>query len=266
MRIDNGGRVSIGTTTANTTANTIFTVQSLTSNTNGAMVEFKNSDGTIKSFITDRGAQNWFVQDGVGVERGSIRYSTPNGFMGILFFNSAGTDRSDIRHVANGGFTFHASSASTGSATELLKIQPLGITMGAQPAFIAYSSGNQEPTSPTTISYAGVELNRGSHYNTSTSRFTAPVAGLYTFQCRTWMSQGTTGAIYVFLYKNGGIYAETRLCDSSGLPEYHTYVPKWNVYLNAGDYVEIVGYGSGSGVYHTSSSTRYSEFSGYLVG
>jgi hypothetical protein len=126
VRIDNAGRTMIGTTTANTTANTAFTVKGFTSNTAAFMAEFRSSDGTLRTSITDRGAQNWYIQAGDGLEKGSIRYSTPNGFVGILYFNSSGADRSDIRHVAGGGFTFHGHSLSTAPSTELMKIEASG--------------------------------------------------------------------------------------------------------------------------------------------
>lgn len=137
-----------------------------------------------------------------------------------------------------------------------------------QPGFVAFSTANQDPTSATKIRYQDTTYNRGYpsvHYSTTNSRFTAPVTGLYTFNVRTWFAPSLTGTIYVLLYVNNSIYAETRMSKPTATAEYSTHMPVWNVSLAKNDYVEIFGTSTTAGAYHTSSSIRYSEFSGYLV-
>jgi hypothetical protein len=125
MVLDIDGRLMLNTTTANTTANTILTVKGFTSNTSAFMIEGRDSNGILRTAITDRGAQNWYIMAGDGLEKGSIRYSTPGGFVGILYFDSSGLSRSDFRHVANGGFTWHAHALGT-VPPELMRLDNTG--------------------------------------------------------------------------------------------------------------------------------------------
>jgi hypothetical protein len=84
-----------------------------------------NSDNVLKTSITDRGAQNWFVQSADNTERGSIRYSTPQGFMGILFFDGTGNSRCDIRSPAGGGIIF-ATGATSSVPPEFVRLDANG--------------------------------------------------------------------------------------------------------------------------------------------
>jgi len=172
---------------------------------------------------------------------------------------SAATDK----RCLIGPTTSTALAFRTGN-TERARFSSAGVfTLSNQPAFVAFSTGNEEPSTLSKLNYGNTNINRGSHYNTSTSRFTAPVTGLYSFNARYWIRPGTTGTTFVMLYRNGSAYSETRASIPTATADYTTYFPKWTVYLNAGDYVEIYGYGTGI---HTSNSTLYSEFSGYLLG
>jgi hypothetical protein len=94
-------------------SNGTFTMITASANTNANVFEVFNSENVIKTFITDRGAQNWYVQSSENTLRGSIRYSTPTGFMGILFFDATGNSRSDIRSPLGGGIIF--ATGATGS-------------------------------------------------------------------------------------------------------------------------------------------------------
>lgn len=80
--------------------------------------------------------------------------------------------------------------ASTGDA---LRINANShITTPYRPAFSAYSGGDTVADG-NAVPYATTDFNVGSCYNTSTYRFTAPVAGIY---CFIWSNKGTNGQTY----------------------------------------------------------------------
>jgi hypothetical protein len=123
LNISSGG---LGVVSGNLNiSNGNFKMISVSSNTNANVFEVFNSENVVKSFITDRGAQNWFIQSSEDIFRGSIRYSTPTGFMGILFFDSTGNARSDIRHIAGGGFAL-AAGPTGGIPTEFIRLDSNG--------------------------------------------------------------------------------------------------------------------------------------------
>jgi hypothetical protein len=70
-----------------------------------------------------------------------------------------------------------------------------------QPSFRAYTTGNQ--TSGNTVVWNAVRHNYGSHLNTSTGIFTAPVAGVYLFASQVLIanSTGSTTGVYSYLQK-----------------------------------------------------------------
>jgi hypothetical protein len=146
--------------------------------------------------------------------------------------------------------------------TERMRIDSAGrVTTPSQPAFIAFSDSNQEPVSQTLIAYTGVNLNRGNNYNTATSRFTAPVAGLYQFHIRTWLRPPGGSTVLVLLI-NGVSAREVRLSIASA-GDYNTLTPIFMANLSVNDYVQVSTGGNAS---HSSTTLYYSEFSGYLVG
>jgi hypothetical protein len=82
--------------------------------------------------------------------------------------------------------TFNASSA--------LLIDGSGrITEPLQPMF--YATGTNGNFTSGTLPYGATSRNIGNHYNTSTSTFTAPVAGVYLFTAQFWAAPGTAGAV-----------------------------------------------------------------------
>lgn len=76
------------------------------------------------------------------------------------------------------------------------------VTTPARPSFFAYeNSGGNVTNATATIPYGTTHHNTGGHYDTSTSTFTAPVAGLYYFDHNYFSgSSSTTRSGY---YKNG---------------------------------------------------------------
>jgi len=160
----------------------------------------------------------------------------------------------------------YSTSPAMNDANIKYKITSNGIVQTPyQPSFSASCSSNQEPTSNTQLQYSSVNHNRGGHYNSSNSTFTAPVSGVYQFYLRYWHKANTSGSTYVFFYKNGSVFCEFRSSHPTSAAEYVTYNRYTQVYLSAGDYVNVYGYGDSTNL-HTSNSIRYSEFSGNFIG
>lgn len=93
---------------------------------------------------------------------------TDNAGTETAFFGASGTSSSDqIGVYHNGAWRLQVDSSGR-------------VTVPYQPAFTAYASAYQIAANQT-MPYNNAPLNRGSHFNTSTYRFTAPVAGVYMF-------------------------------------------------------------------------------------
>jgi len=137
------------------------------------------------------------------------------------------------------------------------------VTMPYQPAFRAYMNASQS-TSITPAPFNTATMNKGSHYNASTYRFTAPVAGVYLFHLAQ-SYQGASGAdVGCNIRKNGtSVYSTdpytitiSRLhVDSTILIE-----------LAVNDYVDV-GYAKYAGTVNLEGGAIYgSQFEGYLLG
>lgn len=138
------------------------------------------------------------------------------------------------------------------------------VTLPNQPSFSAYKSSNQEPDSDTILQYDVAEINRGGHYNTSNSRFTAPIAGVYAFGVKVWFKTSSTGTIWVHLRKNGVVLTEQRMSIATAAGDFNSFFPKWVLSLVANDYIEVSGYGNNLN-FHSSQTARYSQFYGHLL-
>jgi C1q domain len=155
------------------------------------------------------------------------------------------------------------------SDTERMRIDSAGqVTTPSQPAFHAF--GLNTVTNSSNIVFPSVVFNIGSHYNTSTGRFTAPVSGIYMFG---WTSIGNNiNDVYRWRFsRNGSTVGDLHLRQDTSATggEYATngmFTIPWQ--LNAGDFVNIF-YISDSGTlpYGSGSTTdAYPRFWGYLLG
>jgi len=150
--------------------------------------------------------------------------------------------------------------------TERMRIDSAGrVTMPYQPAFRAKPNASTTYTglgSGAVVQHNTAQLNVGSHFSTSTFRFTAPVSGVYFFS---WghlvQTKSSSGSVFSNIYINGTrMFPQAWQKSSSG--EFAiTYSAVF--FMNAGDYAE-------HGVSSSDSSvTLYHEetgFSGYLLG
>jgi hypothetical protein len=134
------------------------------------------------------------------------------------------------------------------------------VTKPQQPFFYARKTTGGTISVGATVEFDGVTTNIGSHYNSSTYRFTAPIAGIYSFTAKVWMSKG--GGSYAdfsprvngsFIPNSAGAYYDSSI-NSTGLAN---YIASFQYALNASDYVEFAVGGNG---------TLYLDNSGYFCG
>ena len=150
------------------------------------------------------------------------------------------------------------------SLTERMRISSQGyVTKPAHPCFDVVRSGGHV-TSGNYIIYNTVNVNNGAHYNASTGKFTAPVAGHYFFSYGT--IKNTSAVTRLYFRKNQSNFptgADRHLRMDSGQGGYGdngamTIV----VNLAVGDEIQIyVGAGEAYG-----TTQEYCYFNGYLIG
>ena len=108
----------------------------------------------------------------------------------------------------------------TALANEKVRVDSSGrVTMPYQPVFFAYNLNFPGSNAAGTASGGSVYVNVGSHYDTGTGRFTAPIAGTYVFYMMTqsYDSGNTTGQYQTAIFrKNGSIV---------GAEAYHGWQP-----------------------------------------
>ena len=155
------------------------------------------------------------------------------------------------------------STFGTDGGTERMRISKEGyVTNPARPCFdVAKDDGAVSSTNA--IVFNVVNVNNGSHYDTSNGRFTAPVTGTY-FLYFGGIKNNTSGVVRLKLLKNGsGNYMnsdrEVRYDTGGNYGENASM----NVItsLTANDYVQV--YVTAGTIYGTDAS--YTHFGGYLL-
>jgi hypothetical protein len=181
-------------------------------------------------YVYDASAQSWRV------------YGSDTGITNVL----------DTKASLSGGNTFSGSQTFSSGTVRAL----------TQPSFSAKMmnvSGVAIPIN-TDLPFDTVRHNVGNHFNTSTRRFTAPVAGSYFFSFHifkfTQYANGTN--TYWGFRVNGNEFLSTNhgLAGSDGGQSLSAII-----YLNAGDFVSVQHYGT-----MQTFSDVYNSFTGYFLG
>ena len=154
------------------------------------------------------------------------------------------------------------SSNSTGTTAMTVNTSGVIVTP-ARPAFKAYKTGAWQSfgnTDHNVLPFNLTEFNIGTHYNTSTYKFTAPVAGVYYFKVQ--ILHDATNAGQVTIKKNGsaalafaehGVQGET--AETSVL-----------TMLAVNDYIEALGRTGNTNGDDWYANDNYSFFCGCLIG
>jgi len=217
-------------------------VNSIEANT-GSEIDINSTLGTIPSII---------ISGVTTVAAGSAAAPsiTPTGDSNTgIFFPSA-----DTIAIAEGG-------------TEALRIDSSGrVTMPYQPSFFAYATGNDTTVADATIIVFGATShNVGSHYSTSTGRFTAPVTGVYAFHAQIWAKNGAGYSRAIFraagaLVTQNGFHPNT-----VGNNNDHSFQMSMVRQVSAGDAVDVMT-NLGPLTFYGGGAQSHSYFCGYLIG
>lgn len=160
-------------------------------------------------------------------------------------------------------------SIGTGSATAITIDGNGKVAMPKQPVFIAKYNGFESGTSYVNpaSNYASPSVNVGSHFNSSTGVFTAPIAGTYIF-FGSVLSANNNTVVRVYFEKNGtitmGFQHEARTTE--GYSGYDKQMVHAIISLAANDTVELVIYQDSTNTFYATVDNSYNSFSGYLIG
>jgi len=130
-----------------------------------------------------------------------------------------------------------------------------GLIINTNPSFCVHTNTAYSVSTFTKIIFGAATTNVGGYFNTTTSRFTAPVAGKYYFAF-SGMSIGASKPVFQF-YKNGVNMGN--LLQSFGVVQQYERGTLFGLFILAvNDYIEIfVG---------ESLHSQYNQFVGYLIG
>jgi hypothetical protein len=154
------------------------------------------------------------------------------------------------------------------NATERMRIDSAGcVTTPYQPAFNAKVTAltAYNTTGWNKISIGTLTNQRGSHYSTSTSRFTAPVSGWYYFSMSVVFYAGNDIDGAISLAVNGVASGNGMgVNQASNFGSFNGRSTSGSVYLSSGDYAEVYVYNT---VAMTTRDAPYAGyFSGHLIG
>lgn len=152
--------------------------------------------------------------------------------------------------------------------TEAIRWHETGIVKKPnQPSFWAYMSQSNPiiTTNNAKIPYSATLWNVGSHFDTTNSRFVAPIAGKYCFQVNHNVYALSDDQWFrTRVYVNGSDFQILGYMRARGGGD-HTTNDSFLLNMSANDYVEIYT-NSPDSSYALSATTGWNSFSGFLIG
>jgi hypothetical protein len=151
--------------------------------------------------------------------------------------------------------------------SERMRIDASGrVTTPSQPMFHATQSSAQSVGQDVKLAFNGTDINVGSHFSTSSDRFTAPISGRYFFSfngsINNMSSTGQYLAVYFRTNGNGTLHRFRTRAENVG-GEW-TGIQGTSIFnLSSGDYVEVFAYNH-TGTFQFQGGEHH--FSGYLIG
>lgn len=147
------------------------------------------------------------------------------------------------------------------AAAERLVVDSGGrITMPSQPVFHArFNAAFNSATA--TFPYDTVDVNVGGHFDTSTARFNAPVAGTYAFKVSFFTSIANAPIDFRICVNTVAVGGNATTGTTSVTRDCHAFVIRT---LAAGDYVDVRSAGFGTNI--PSGLSIFQTFDGWLVG
>jgi hypothetical protein len=170
--------------------------------------------------------------------------------------NNAGILQFETATSGGVGTTSRLTIDASGRVT--MPYQPVFSYLGSKSHDIATTSTQVMSSSNVWSSNVNHALNRGSHFNPSTGRFTAPIAGTYHFQFQCTYNDFGSGYLWFYLRKNGSAisYMQASQQTPHSAIVHHGYFE-----LSANDYIECAWTNN-----YASGNIHYPGFSGMLVG
>lgn len=267
MRIDSSGNVGIGTTSPDNKLEVVvgdnggINIEQSGSLQTGYL-NFRDSDGTLSGrFSYDHGNDsmrfntntlermriNSAGEIGIGTTTMTrqLNLTGSNPGLGINLQNTGTSGRSYSIFTTNssasvvGALGFYDDTAG---AYRIIIDSAGRVTMPAQPFFYARKTDSQTAGNGTTVNFGTAVTNIGSHYNTSTNRFTAPITGVYSFTAKLWINRnGQPWTSFepringTLITGSAGAYYDSSINNTGNA----NYIVNFQYSLNAGDFVEF---------------------------